>query len=468
MKYILALFILIGLSLNSTYAQSDAVLAKSYFLKAQEAYSNGDNSTAMERLDQTLEYLGSTNAKIEALYVKIALSQKDYETAGEHLSNYFEKADESRSDYMEMLGYVADIEEKRRIAEEKSRSKQKLHNEVAEYFEMYDVLCCDYYQQISLKSEWSGAKGALQSVLQESVDGSSIQNDTLYRSLSSFKMPLEDYESMVFEVHVPDPGKLAVTSTTLTIQGVQGNSVEIMIQGKINPSYINKVNEKLSRVAKQKRIIKYLRENPNDFPEHRDLLTLHSYLLAYDGREEYDIDNPQGEPEEAQAAAESTPTTSQPAEKEKSNWETLRKNSYKIDYPMDWSLNQDDIDNGEFVLSTPDLENNNENAVLRMEAGDINEDITLTSYEQIFINGYLKQNFTNVSVLKSERKTINNYSCQNILCEVKSANNLELLFWTRIIIHENKLYLLLFASKPEDFSKHEDTVKYVLNSFTFI
>ena len=118
-KAVLAfLFIMLFGGLQNSYAQSDEVLAKSYFLKAQEAYSNGDNSTALNRLDQTVEYLSTTNARIEALYVKIALNQEDYQTAEKHLKTYFETADESRSDYMEMIGYVADVKEKKAEAKE--------------------------------------------------------------------------------------------------------------------------------------------------------------------------------------------------------------------------------------------------------------------------------------------------------------------------------------------------------------
>ena len=46
-------------------------MAKSYFLKAQQAYSEGNIATAMTNLDKTVENLGDTNAKIESVYVKI-------------------------------------------------------------------------------------------------------------------------------------------------------------------------------------------------------------------------------------------------------------------------------------------------------------------------------------------------------------------------------------------------------------
>jgi|TARA_R100000479_G_scaffold70100_3_gene33707 antitoxin component YwqK of YwqJK toxin-antitoxin module len=118
--FILALFFTVN-----NYAQSDAILAKSYFLKAQQAYSEGNNNSALEQLEETLEYLGTTNAKIEALYVKIAMNKKDYLTAEKHLNTYFKKANESRSDYMEMLGYVAEVKEKKEIQLKKIAAEEK-------------------------------------------------------------------------------------------------------------------------------------------------------------------------------------------------------------------------------------------------------------------------------------------------------------------------------------------------------
>ena len=95
-----------------TYAQSKEVMAKSYFLKAQQSYSEGNIATAMTNLDKTVENLGVTNAKIESVYVKIQVANNNYLSAKKHLNNYFDNASESHSDYMEMLSLVADVNEK--------------------------------------------------------------------------------------------------------------------------------------------------------------------------------------------------------------------------------------------------------------------------------------------------------------------------------------------------------------------
>ncbi|MGB5981520.1 MAG: WG repeat-containing protein [Nonlabens sp.] len=110
---ILVVLLLGILNYSHTSAQSNDILAKSYFLKAQQAYSEGNNIPALDNLDKCLNYLDSTNARIEALYVKIALNQRDYISADQHLTTYFELAGEERSDYMEMLGYVVDVKERK-------------------------------------------------------------------------------------------------------------------------------------------------------------------------------------------------------------------------------------------------------------------------------------------------------------------------------------------------------------------
>lgn len=112
MKKIALFIFLFSNCIQLNYAQSNEVMAKSYFLKAQQNYGEGNTATSMANLDKTVEYLGGTNAKIESLYVKIWVANNNYLNAKKHLNTYFENADESHSDYMEMLNLVADIDSK--------------------------------------------------------------------------------------------------------------------------------------------------------------------------------------------------------------------------------------------------------------------------------------------------------------------------------------------------------------------
>ncbi|CAM1346883.1 hypothetical protein [Tenacibaculum insulae] len=123
MKKIITTTILVLSIIVTVNAQSNEVLAKSYFLKAQEAYSNGENTTALEQLDKTVEYLSTTNAKIEALYVKISLNNNNSLEADKHLKNYFKNANEDHSDYNEMVSLSVEIKEKAEGEKEKERQR---------------------------------------------------------------------------------------------------------------------------------------------------------------------------------------------------------------------------------------------------------------------------------------------------------------------------------------------------------
>ncbi len=111
MKNLLTLLLSLTISL-AINAQSNDVLAQSYFLKAQEEYSEGNNSSALENLNKTVEYLNATNPKIEALFVKIFINQNDFIAAQKHLNTYFESANENSPSYNEMLRYIAVVDEK--------------------------------------------------------------------------------------------------------------------------------------------------------------------------------------------------------------------------------------------------------------------------------------------------------------------------------------------------------------------
>jgi hypothetical protein len=112
MKAISITAILFCFTVQQTYAQSNDVLAKSYFLKAQEAYGEGNNSSALENLNRTVEYFNATNPKIEALFVKIFINQNDFIAAQKHLNTYFESPNENSPSYNEMLRYIAIVDEK--------------------------------------------------------------------------------------------------------------------------------------------------------------------------------------------------------------------------------------------------------------------------------------------------------------------------------------------------------------------
>ncbi|MCZ4318993.1 hypothetical protein O4H26_08330 [Aequorivita viscosa] len=488
---ILVFLLVIGFGMQYTQAQSNEVLAKSYFLKAQKAYDNGNNATSLEYLGKTENALGETNPKIEALYIKTYMKQKDYTNAEKHLNAYFETADEEHSDYMEMLENVALIKdkvlaEKAKEAEKKEKARlaaKKLSNmvrdDVQAYFRNNNELCCESpTDRMSREMDWDSALGALQQVYQKSVDGSSIKNDTLYRSLSNTKMPLIAFKNMNMKVYVAKPNTFSKTSTTLTATDIYGNSIKSVIPGRMNPTFVDNVERVLYKTARQKRIIRYVRENPNEFPEKMHLLNLQSYLFAYGGRTEYDKDFPNGKTELEEQASENstaqsinnTAKTFQAVEEMltsnesiRSNWRSLKQNGYSIQFPKDWSVDDSGVQNSEFILSSPE----SNGAIIRMEVGNSDDKITLDNYGETFVSGYLKKNYNDVRILKDEIKNQNGYKFKRLISSLKTENNMEYIFWSDIIVYNKKLYVFLSISEFSQFKNHQPTVEKVLSSFAF-
>ena len=485
-KHIVTFLLFLSLGLCHTYAQSDEVLAKSYFLKAQEAYSEGSNTTALAQLDKTLEYLGTTNPKVEALYVKIAMNKKDYENAEKHLNSYFEVTDEDHSDYVEMLGYVAEVKEKiaekkAEEAEYKSKRKQKIYNEVVAYFQNNSQLCCsDYLERETLNIDWSSAKRALQSVVVKDMYGSSIKNDTLFQTASNINIPLSDFKNMEFEVNEKKYTTTTVAHSKLTVKSMYGAKVDMYMDGRLNPSFINKVKKSLIEVAQQKRIIKYLREYPDEFPEKSQLLNLQSYLFAYGDRKEYDEDFPEGKKDKTESNINDSATQKETQYEymseaqnalnkiKEENWSRLSQNGYTINYPKKWTMNKTNVQNAEFVLTSLDRYGRSGNAAIRMESGAVSDDESLSSYATTYINGFLKVNFSSVKILKNETQKLNNYTFRKIKSSFKTNENLEIMILAHIIIHEGKLYLISFVSKVDEFNEYRPTVEKILSSFTLL
>ncbi|MFT4800714.1 MAG: TonB family protein [Flavobacteriales bacterium] len=132
MKTKITLLLVLALSLNAM-AQSTEAMAKYHFIEAQNAYGNGDNNTALTHLEDCIEALTKTNAKIEALYTNIHLSKKDYLKAKKHITVYFKIASEDHSDYMKMIAlsttndsnFKEAEQEKKRLEQEKIENDKK-------------------------------------------------------------------------------------------------------------------------------------------------------------------------------------------------------------------------------------------------------------------------------------------------------------------------------------------------------
>ncbi|WP_366187106.1 leucine-rich repeat domain-containing protein [Flavobacterium ovatum] len=126
MKIKIALLLILGFYFNS-FAQSSEALAKYHFIKAQNAYGNGDNATAITNLNTCVSSLGKTNSKIEALYTYVYYNKKNYTKTKEHMTTYFKIASEDHSDYMKMISLLTVTNNKAKEEKEKQIEEQQDH-----------------------------------------------------------------------------------------------------------------------------------------------------------------------------------------------------------------------------------------------------------------------------------------------------------------------------------------------------
>jgi hypothetical protein len=109
---------------QNSYTQDNETMAISYYQQAEKSYTNNDMKKTINYLDKAIELLGSTNSKIEYLYVKTCIRLANEETkmnlflskwnlAKEHSQKYFEVTPKGTNtkEYSEMATSVITIDE---------------------------------------------------------------------------------------------------------------------------------------------------------------------------------------------------------------------------------------------------------------------------------------------------------------------------------------------------------------------
>jgi uncharacterized protein (TIGR02145 family) len=94
------------------FSQSPELQAKSAYLAAEQAYSEGDFSKSLTKLLSAEKSLGSTNARIEWMKVKVYTNLENWTKAKKSINLYFEVAAESDNNYNEALLALDEIVEK--------------------------------------------------------------------------------------------------------------------------------------------------------------------------------------------------------------------------------------------------------------------------------------------------------------------------------------------------------------------
>ena len=104
---------------------------KENYQKAEEYFTSGDHTLAIQKLKAVESSLGKSNAVIEHLRVKCYFELKDWENAETHLKPFFSfKASKTLSD--EMLDYAQQLQDRRfQITQTKLKQDEKELNEIS-------------------------------------------------------------------------------------------------------------------------------------------------------------------------------------------------------------------------------------------------------------------------------------------------------------------------------------------------
>lgn len=130
------LFILVVYSLEFINAQTVGEKAKAYYFEAQNQYDSGNYNEALNYLQKTEDALGSTNARILSLKVKVLYDAKRYNEAKSAITQ-FGNFDNNTNEELkrETYSYLIKIEEaekkqkEKRIAEENRLAEEKRKEE---------------------------------------------------------------------------------------------------------------------------------------------------------------------------------------------------------------------------------------------------------------------------------------------------------------------------------------------------
>jgi hypothetical protein len=93
------------------YSQGPEVLAKSFFLQAQEKYSNEEYALALADIGKVKGYLNGTNPRVEQLSALCHAAMGNADALHQSITSYFELADSSDPGYNEMLMLVGKVDQ---------------------------------------------------------------------------------------------------------------------------------------------------------------------------------------------------------------------------------------------------------------------------------------------------------------------------------------------------------------------
>lgn len=148
-------------------------------------------------------------------------------------------------------------------------------------------------------------------------------------------------------------------------------------------------------------------------------------------------------------------------------WNTIEKDSYSIDYPMDWQLNESGQMGTSFILFSPFT---SENDKFRENINFLVQDLTgykldLDAYVEIS-EGQIKTMMANGSVIESRRLSNQSFNYHKLIYNGKQGN-FNLKFEQYIWVMGDKASLLTLTCEEIQFDNYKLKGEKILNSFKF-
>ncbi len=147
------------------------------------------------------------------------------------------------------------------------------------------------------------------------------------------------------------------------------------------------------------------------------------------------------------------------------DWNTIKKNSYSIDYPKDWEINESGQMGTSFILFSPltsqkDQFKENVNLLVQDLTG---YNLDLDGYVEIS-EGQIKTMITNGKIIESTRVTEQTLDFHRVIYTGKQGNfnlKFEQYYW----VVGDKAFVLTLTCEESQFDDYKLTGEKILNSF---
>ena len=152
--------------------------------------------------------------------------------------------------------------------------------------------------------------------------------------------------------------------------------------------------------------------------------------------------------------------------KPKDGWNRFTSDTYQIDYPQDWEINQSTEHGTDLAIlsekvNADDQFRENVNLVIQNLKG---KRVSLDKYTEVSL-AQIKKQMPDAKILIDERVTLNNIPCHKI---IYTGNHViyDVKFEQYFMIIDEIAYVLTYTSHDENYEMYKDDAFSIINSFS--